>query len=121
MVDIGHAVEKRNGKDQALAGGGDSRKSVCGCIAGARPVLDGVRVAQEFDQVLLLFGSLDYLIHQVLQTLMIGNNGERMAEEVATPFTDGGSDGMEFPDIGGRTLQPGAESLAKIRNWMSIL
>lgn len=115
MVDISHTIEKGNRENQALAGGGDPRKSICCCIVGASPVLDGL------NQILLLFGSLDYLIHQVLQALMVSNNSERMAEEVVTPFTDDGGDGMEFPDIGRGTLQPGAESLAKKRDWMSML
>lgn len=115
MVDISHTIEKGNRENQALAGGGDPRKSICCCIVGASPVLDGL------NQILLLFGSLDYLIHQVLQALMVSDNSEGMVEEVVTPFTNRGGDGMELPDVSGGVLQPGAEILAKKHDWMSVL
>ena len=75
--------------------------------------MDGVIVAQKLDQVLLLLQSLNDLIHQVLQALMVGDDGERMAEEVVSPFANRRGDGMELPDVSGGALQPQAKSLAK--------
>lgn len=104
-----------------MAGGNHARKGICCGIAGASAVLDGVIVTQKLDQILLLFWSLDDLIHQVLQALMVSDNSEGMVEEVVTPFTNRGGDGMELPDVSGGVLQPGAEILAKKHDWMSVL
>ena len=74
MFDIGQEIDMGNWKNQALGWGSNSRKCVYRYIAGAGAVLDSIFISQKFGEVMLLFRSLDHLVYQLLQTLMVCNS-----------------------------------------------
>lgn len=64
----------------------DTRKSICNDISGTRLVFNSVVEAEKFGQICLLFGSLNDLRHEVLQTPVVREDGEGCAKQIMMPF-----------------------------------
>ena len=62
---------------------------------------------------MLLFWCLYHLVHKLLETLVVGEDDERVAKKIMPPLANGCCDCMELPHVCRRMLEAGAENLTE--------